>query len=116
MGTPVLKRRWSNSIANLGNDAPPGAASMQSGSRVAGIAMRESAAGPLMDQRQVCARLYVSRITLWRMVKAGKFPPPVDTGKRRAIWRGTDVNAWCKANALYFEKVLKRVLPAALHR
>lgn len=83
---------------------------------MAGIAMRESAGGPLISLSQVCARLRVTRITLWRMVKRGEFPAGVDIGKRRAVWRGVDVNSWCKANAAHFERVIARRLPAALYR
>jgi excisionase family DNA binding protein len=75
--------------------------------------MRESARGPLISLEQVCGRLRVSRFTLWRMVKRGEFPAAADTGKRRALWHGLDVNDWCKANAAHFERVLARRLPVS---
>ena len=81
-----------------------------------GAFARESAVGPLMTLPAVCGRLRVSRITLWRMAKRGEFPKPVDIGKRRAVWRALDVNAWCKANAGHFERVIARRLPTALYR
>lgn len=32
--------------------------------------------------------------TLWRMVKAGKFPAPVKLSERVTAWRVEDVRAW----------------------
>jgi predicted DNA-binding transcriptional regulator AlpA len=109
-----LQQNRQNSIATLGNDALGDRS--ERGQNLAGIAMRESAAGPLIALPQVAKRLRVSRITVWRMVKAGQFPAPLSTAKRRTVWRALDVNAWCKANAAHFERVIARILPAALHR
>ena len=38
-----------------------------------------------------------SRTTIWRRVKNGKFPPPVDIGSSRIRWRLSDVQEWIAA-------------------
>lgn len=40
----------------------------------------------LLTQREVCALLGVSRISLWAWRKAGKFPQPVVLGARTVRW------------------------------
>lgn len=37
--------------------------------------------------------------TLWRLVKAGKFPSPVKLSERVTAWRVEDVRAWMQARA-----------------
>lgn len=41
--------------------------------------------------------LPVSASTLWRYVKAGKFPKPVKLSERVTAWRSEDVRAWINA-------------------
>lgn len=38
--------------------------------------------------------LPVSNTTLWRWVKDGKFPSPVQLSKRLSVWRVEDVRSW----------------------
>ena len=38
-----------------------------------------------------------SPATLWRLVKAGKFPAPVHLSDRITAWRVEDVRAWMQA-------------------
>lgn len=57
---------------------------------------------------QVCARLHVSRFTLWRMVKRGEFIASVQLGRRVSVWDALAVNEWCRTNAAHFERVLSR--------
>ncbi|MDT3669518.1 MAG: AlpA family phage regulatory protein [Aromatoleum sp.] len=40
--------------------------------------------------------LPISHPTLWRWVKAGKFPKPVKLSGRVSAWRVEDVRAWLK--------------------
>lgn len=35
----------------------------------------------------------LSRVTLWRRVRAGTFPRPIDIGNRY-VWRASDIQAW----------------------
>jgi predicted DNA-binding transcriptional regulator AlpA len=45
----------------------------------------------LIDWQEMCAELGgVSRTTLWRGVKDGKFPPPIKLGPFLAKWRRGD--------------------------
>lgn len=39
----------------------------------------------------------VSHATLWRWVKAGKFPRPVKLGDRVTAWNADEVRAWLAA-------------------
>ena len=43
---------------------------------------------------QVLAHVPVSRSTLWRWVRDGKFPKPVKLGVMTSAWRASDVAAW----------------------
>lgn len=45
---------------------------------------------------QVLAMVPVSDATLWRMVKAKKFPQPVKLGPNITAWRAEDVRAWAQ--------------------
>ena len=47
----------------------------------------------LVDSREVCRRLAVGRVTLWRLVKAGRFPEPLHIG-RAARWRESTVETF----------------------
>lgn len=46
------------------------------------------------------APLPFSRATLWRMVKARKFPSPIKLSDRITAWRVEDVRAWMAAQAV----------------
>lgn len=45
----------------------------------------------------VCEMVGLSRVTIWKMEEAGRFPLHVKTGKRKNGWRESDVLAWMKA-------------------
>ena len=48
-------------------------------------------------------RLPVSQATIWRWVRAGKFPKPFTMGDRCTVWDADEVDAWIassKANGL----------------
>jgi len=46
----------------------------------------------LLDIRAVVELVPVSRVTIWRWVKAGRFPAPLKVGHLR-FWRASDVEA-----------------------
>jgi predicted DNA-binding transcriptional regulator AlpA len=46
-----------------------------------------AAANQLLILREVCHRLHVSRWTVLRLLRQGKFPPPVRLLSRRLLWR-----------------------------
>ena len=41
----------------------------------------------------------VSPATIWRWVKAGKFPEPIRLSDRVTAWEASKVNAWIQAQA-----------------
>ena len=41
----------------------------------------------------------VSRVTLWRWVKAGRFPKPVQLGPQAVGWLEHEIDAWLEARA-----------------
>jgi prophage regulatory protein len=47
----------------------------------------------LLSMRQLTARLGLSRATLYRLLRAGRFPAPVCVGRRR-LWTPETVQAW----------------------
>lgn len=50
----------------------------------------------LLNADDVCQRLAISRTSLWRLVKLGKFPAAVELGTLRR-WRTVDVDSWVDA-------------------
>ena len=48
----------------------------------------------LLRKRQVLAIVPFSGMTLWRKVKDGSFPAPVQLSERIPAWRVADVRAW----------------------
>lgn len=48
----------------------------------------------LVKFKDVLAELGVSRNTIRRLRKTGKFPEPVAVGMRKLSWRRSDINAW----------------------
>lgn len=49
-----------------------------------------------LRQPQVLHMLQVSAPTLWRMVKARRFPAPCKLSPNVTAWRADDVRAWCE--------------------
>jgi prophage regulatory protein len=39
-------------------------------------------------------RVPMDRSTVYRQIRDGRFPAPVDLGLRRLAWRESDINAW----------------------
>ena len=50
----------------------------------------------LLDLAQVLLLVPISRFTLWRLVRAQRFPAPKRISERRLAWLETDVRAWMK--------------------
>lgn len=51
----------------------------------------------LINTRQLLTMWPVSQMTLWRHVKAGTFPTPINVGRRR-YWKLDEVMAWIDQN------------------
>lgn len=48
---------------------------------------------------EVMALTGLSRTTLWRRVRAGTFPAPVELGQNSIGWPASEISAWLKARA-----------------
>ena len=45
----------------------------------------------LLNYRDLEAKGYGSRFTIWRKVRDGKFPSPIDLGNGRIAWKESDI-------------------------
>lgn len=43
------------------------------------------------------SRIGVSRVTLWRMEHAGKFPQRVQIGENSVGWRASEIDTWLES-------------------
>ena len=50
-----------------------------------------------LTTKEVCARLWFCRSTLWKKLKAGTFPAPIVAGTRH-LWTEADISQWEDAN------------------
>jgi len=68
--------------------------------------------------RAVAERVGLSRTTVWRLVKAKKFPKPVSiTGSGYAVgWVASEVDAWIKARIEQRNQQEVRRVPASIQR
>lgn len=48
----------------------------------------------LLTEKQVCERIALSRVSLWKLRRLGRFPEPVATPLRCRRWRSTDIHTW----------------------
>jgi len=53
----------------------------------------------LLSYRDLEARGFGSRVTIWRKVNGGEFPKPLDTGYGRKAWRESDIIDWLESKA-----------------
>lgn len=56
------------------------------------------ALSPCLREKQILLILPISRSTLWRWVKQGKFPQPKKLSDRITVWPSTAVHGWISAN------------------
>ena len=48
----------------------------------------------ILNAKQVTQITNLSRVTLWRMERAGKFPQRISISPNRVGWRDDDINNW----------------------
>ena len=48
----------------------------------------------LLRVKDIERELGISRTTIWRLVKAGTFPPPLRITSKAIAWRRSDIEAW----------------------
>lgn len=46
---------------------------------------------------EVMARTGLSRVTIWRRVRAGTFPAPVEIGVNSIGWPAAEISAWLES-------------------
>lgn len=51
----------------------------------------------LLPRRTVEQQAGISRATIYRMMKAGKFPHPVSIGTGAVRWKQSEVTAWLQS-------------------
>jgi prophage regulatory protein len=72
----------------------------QAGNRIeGGNEMNASEKGQLIDMKRVTEMTTLSRTTLWRMVRQGRFPRPIKISPNRVAWREYDVVDWVQARS-----------------
>ena len=52
----------------------------------------------LIDSKEVCSLIGVSRGTLFRMRREGKLPTPMQVSSRLVKWRRSDIMAWIESS------------------
>lgn len=50
--------------------------------------------GDLLTLKEVCTLVALARSTIYGLVKAGKFPSPLQVSKRSVRWRRVEVERW----------------------
>lgn len=48
----------------------------------------------LFDIAGICRRTTLSKSTIYRLIKDGKFPAPIKIAKKRVAWREEDILAF----------------------
>ncbi|EIX1762584.1 AlpA family phage regulatory protein [Cronobacter sakazakii] len=51
----------------------------------------------LLTAKQVITITTLSRMTIWRYIKAGTFPDCIKLGPKRVAWRRKDIMAWLES-------------------
>lgn len=54
----------------------------------------------LLSFHELKGMVGLSRPTVWRMVRVGKFPAPIEISKGRRAWDVNDVHAWLASRKL----------------
>ncbi|MFQ5674050.1 MAG: helix-turn-helix transcriptional regulator [Nitrospinales bacterium] len=61
----------------------------------------------ILRAADVCRETRLSRTTLWRLERVGKFPARVQLGERAVGWRRADIEAWIESRPKVGEEVAK---------
>ena len=48
----------------------------------------------LIGRKEVLILIGISNATLWRWIKAGRFPAPLKIGKKKVAWRSSVLAGW----------------------
>jgi predicted DNA-binding transcriptional regulator AlpA len=70
----------------------------KAGRAAAGIApegQEETSVGELIPGwAGICAEVHKSRVQLWRDIRAGRFPPPIEIGGNSIAWIRGEIEEW----------------------
>jgi prophage regulatory protein len=58
------------------------------------MSLEHSPTCQLLRPRDVCKLIGRSRTSLWRDVRAGLLPPPIETGRHSIAWELSVIQAW----------------------
>jgi predicted DNA-binding transcriptional regulator AlpA len=54
----------------------------------------ESGCHLIRGWRGICRQVQKSRVQLWRDIRAGRFPPPIEIGPNSIAWYQEEIEAW----------------------
>jgi predicted DNA-binding transcriptional regulator AlpA len=68
----------------------------KAGEPAAGIAPNHGISGGelIRGWAGICAEVHKSRVQLWRDIRAGRFPAPIETGSNSIAWFKLEVDDW----------------------
>ena len=58
------------------------------------IALEGSVGDLIRGWRGVCSETGKSRVQLWRDIRAGRFPPPLELGPNSVAWIRAEIEEW----------------------
>lgn len=58
------------------------------------LALSGPALERLIGRKEVLMLIGISNATLWRWIKAGRFPAPLKIGKKKVAWRSSVLASW----------------------
>ena len=59
--------------------------------------------------RTLCRATGVSRSTIWRWVKSGEFPAPIQLGPRAVAWPASEIEGWMAARPTDYRDTPSRI-------
>jgi prophage regulatory protein len=62
--------------------------------------------GLIRGWRGVCRKTGKSRVQLWRDIRNGRFPTPIEIGPNSVAWHNIEVDAWLAARPRRTYRVL----------
>ena len=51
----------------------------------------------MLSAREVCTRVGLHRTTIWKKVRAGTFPPPIELCSNKSGWPESSVASWLES-------------------
>ena len=70
-------------------------------------------ASNILHLPEVTAKTGKSRTTLWRDVRAGRFPPPIKLGGNRIGWLEEEITEWQESRPRMWQSAVEAEAPIA---